>query len=275
MKGRSIWRVAIPHDATWTWRKILQVREEIRGQIVMQVGDGRQTSLFFDTRLNIRSIDSLIRSRAALKRWGDDLKVADWWENGRLNIPPSFVSNFPEIATAIQSKQLNADEDTTIWKPHSCARFTIASCYEHLRYKREKVEWRNLVWSPSNFPRHAFCLWLAVLERLNTRAALERRGICNGNQCVFCNRDRETCSHLFFGCAYTRAVWRNVLRNIGIVRNLPCWNMEQRWLLQRCRGHNKNAKLIQRACVTTVYEVWQERNRRIFVHEQKDIPYLV
>lgn len=48
LKGKSLWQVSIPYDAAWTWRKILSMRACVRDQIYMQVGDGRQVSLFYD-----------------------------------------------------------------------------------------------------------------------------------------------------------------------------------------------------------------------------------
>lgn len=59
-----------------------------------------------------------------------------------------------------------------------------------------------IAWSSSVFPRHAFCMWLATLEKFKTRALLERRGMSVGSTCLFCSQARETCKHLFFECGF-------------------------------------------------------------------------
>jgi hypothetical protein len=41
IKRRSFWELKCPGDCSWTWRKILNLRELARGKIKYQVGDGR------------------------------------------------------------------------------------------------------------------------------------------------------------------------------------------------------------------------------------------
>lgn len=131
------------------------------------------------------------------------------------------------------------------------------------------MAWRNLVWDPSTFPRHAFCLWLAILQKLKTRASLEKFGMAVVNACSFCNY-METCSHLFFECAFTGTIWKRVLSGIGIIRNPTIWSSEWRRLMHRARGRNRVAKLIKKASAASIYVVWQERNKCLFANEQRE-----
>lgn len=48
LKGKSFWSVHIPANCSWSWRKILEAREMIRGFMVSSVGNGLNTSLWFD-----------------------------------------------------------------------------------------------------------------------------------------------------------------------------------------------------------------------------------
>lgn len=69
MKEYNIWMVEAPQDCAWSWRKLLGLRRLVKDHMVIQLGDGRQCSLFYDV-LDDRGIDSSV--------WGTTLKVSDW-----------------------------------------------------------------------------------------------------------------------------------------------------------------------------------------------------
>lgn len=181
----------------------------------------------------------------------------------------SFRRNCPDIASEIQRLTIQQCEDKAKLKPSRSVCFSIASCYEIMRNRAANVPWRNLAWEKSVFPRHGFCMWLAIKERLKTKAALVHKGMSLEAQCVFCSQAEEKCEHLFFECPFTFSIWQDILRNMGI-RRRPCsWSSERRWLLRKCKGRSKTARNVNTACAAAIYEVWRERNRRFFANEQR------
>lgn len=270
LKGRSIWQVPIPNDVAWTWKKILSMRMYVRDQICMQVGDGRQVSLFYDCWLSRGNIESLIQDAGMIGRWGHLLVVADWWRNNQWQIPPSFERNYPDISREIREQTLQQVKDVAVWKPTGNRDFSIASCYDIIRRRAAKVLWRNLVWRKSIFPRHAFCLWLTLRRRLKTKMDIMHKGVPNDGVCVFCAHESETCEHLFFGCNFTRGIWQAILRGIGIQRQPLQWTAELNWILRKCKGRSKKAKEIGTACAAVIYELWRERNKRLFANEARE-----
>ncbi|GLT48369.1 hypothetical protein SLA2020_220000 [Shorea laevis] len=48
LRGENFWKVKIPADCAWTWRQVLKLCPILENIIWMQVGDGRQVSLFYD-----------------------------------------------------------------------------------------------------------------------------------------------------------------------------------------------------------------------------------
>lgn len=180
----------------------------------------------------------------------------------------------PEIASCIQKIKLQQNEDVAVWKPNSAGTFSITSCYEVVRNKAAKVEWHNLVWMKPVFPRHGFCMWLSIRNRLKTKVALIQRGMNLDDQCVFCSQP-ETCEHLFFDCPFTRVIWREVLRRLGIARMPRSWSAEKRWLLRRGKGRSRIAKRVRVASTAAIYEIWRERNRRIFANQQRTQSYII
>lgn len=200
LKEQSIWQVNEPNEIAWTWRKILQVRKYVQRHMWVQVGDGRQTSLFYHQWLNGESIVSLMRNETEIARWGGRLKVADWRRRGAWNIPVSFVRKYPNIVSKIFQFDIRSGPDDVQWKLSQCGKFSIASCYESIRHREEKVPWRNVVWTQSVFRRHGFLLWLAFQRRLKTKDLMRKKGVNSNMVCIFCNQTPETCTHLLFDC---------------------------------------------------------------------------
>lgn len=148
----------------------MQTRTYIKRCVSVQIGDGRQTSLFYDQWLNGESIVSMLMNESEIARWGGQLKVADWRRNGSWKIPSSFIRKHPDIVQKIQQMDMKPGPDEVQWKLSGSGKFNIASCYESIRHREEKVPWRNVVWRQNIFPRHGFLLWLAFQERLKTKA---------------------------------------------------------------------------------------------------------
>lgn len=69
---------------------------------MIQLGDGRQTSLFWDRWLGNKSIVDLIGAVDEVACWGRDNRVRDCWQQGRWSIPPSFMHRYPHVAERIQ-----------------------------------------------------------------------------------------------------------------------------------------------------------------------------
>ncbi|GKV23745.1 hypothetical protein SLEP1_g33443 [Rubroshorea leprosula] len=115
LKGKNFWEVEIPTNCAWTWRQVLKLRPVLKKYIWVQVGDGRQTSLFYDwwmgeSRLN----DNL--SSSDISTWGHDLLVCDWWNGKEWSIPDSFVRRHPHIVEVISQQSLSRSADVALWK---------------------------------------------------------------------------------------------------------------------------------------------------------------
>ncbi|KAI8543394.1 hypothetical protein RHMOL_Rhmol08G0214000 [Rhododendron molle] len=48
IKDQSVWQVKIPHEASWTIRKIFKLRANVQPWIKCVIGDGKATFLWFD-----------------------------------------------------------------------------------------------------------------------------------------------------------------------------------------------------------------------------------
>jgi hypothetical protein len=49
LKGRSFWRVSIPQNCSWSWRKILKLRDIAKNLVKFEVGNGDNINLWLDS----------------------------------------------------------------------------------------------------------------------------------------------------------------------------------------------------------------------------------
>ncbi|XP_071718391.1 uncharacterized protein [Rutidosis leptorrhynchoides] len=119
-------------------------------------------------------------------------------------------------------------------------------------------------------PKHAFILWLAVLNRLNTQDRMMKWTSNQDLKCVFCGKVADSITHLFFGCDFSLKIWKCMKEKIlyrGIPDNLP--DIMQGMAVY---PYSRNIwSIINRLLIAaSVYFIWQERNHHIFRKVQRD-----
>ncbi|XP_022874167.1 uncharacterized protein LOC111392993 [Olea europaea var. sylvestris] len=61
--GRSIWELKCPKDCSWSWRKILGLRDIGRDKIKSRIGNGRHTSLWYDNWHPLSPLEKFLGER--------------------------------------------------------------------------------------------------------------------------------------------------------------------------------------------------------------------
>lgn len=153
-------------------------------------------------------------------------------------------------------------KDSVLWKHgeneyRAC--FSAARTWEQPRPKRDKVDWRNVVWFPQGISRCAFITWLAVKNMLATGDRMRTCGVTQG--CVFCGERDETRNYLFFGCPFSFTIWDSVAHPLLRSHTNPSWqttlNQLQWSFLQRL-----DVVLLKLLFQLVVYTPWREWNAR-------------
>ena len=264
IRDHSFWDLPIPSNCSWTWRKLLQLRAEVRPFIRHIIGDGRHTSLWFDTWLPFGPIlpqfeERVIYDSALLRQ----AKVASIITNGRWMWP---IANSPDLLILKQAIPFTmvpdvSKGDEVIWSYSKSGRYSTNLAWLALRDRHSLVTWHKLIWFPKAIPKCGFILWLAIRERLGT---LDRLHVASsGWTCFLCNSCVENHEHLFFSCSYSNLIWRDLKQKGDISFGDLSWRDCISQMVALCKGKSLTSMVRKLCFATRVYLIWEERNRRL------------
>jgi hypothetical protein len=239
----------------------------------IKVGNGKKTPFWQAPWLGGRKpidIAPLIFASSKRKNW----KVAqalngNTWVS-KVDLEQGFsmdhLSQFVDLWGLINNFQLDEDEDDDItWKLTSNGQYTTKSAYEvqflgSTLSCLHKSVWKN--WAP---PKTNFFIWLLYQNRIWTADRLEKRGWPNCGLCPFCKRCTESVDHLFVHCRFTLRIWDKTKEWLGAPelhytpmegQSFPEW-----WSAMSTR---QNRKGVASLAMLMLWEVWKERNNRVF-----------
>ncbi|GJT50638.1 ribonuclease H-like domain-containing protein [Tanacetum coccineum] len=92
LNGRSLWDIPQKADMSWGWRKILQLRDTVRPYFWVKLGNGKSTSIWFDSWCSICPLSPLLTVRDITSEGFNIYNtVADLVENGAWLWPSTWL----------------------------------------------------------------------------------------------------------------------------------------------------------------------------------------
>nr|XP_043625584.1 uncharacterized protein LOC122597009 [Erigeron canadensis] len=282
LKGRSFWDIPLHSGVSWGWRKLLQLRPNIRPHIRSQIGNGMDTSIWFDSWCPSSPTIQHVTPRAiASTGFSMQNTVADLYENGEWKFPVAWYDLFP-VLISLPSLHLQDRSDSLLWRDHldRDMNYSSTNVWDTIRHKGNVVTWVNLVWFPQCIPRHAFHLWLVMRKKLKTQDRMKYwdagsetnlRLMC----CSFCQRGLDSHSHLFFECEFSSLVW-NEVKSLADLQHLPNqWEAIVSWMIAQQQQNTAQIIIAKLVLAAVSYFVWQERNNRLFSTKKRSAMALV
>ena len=134
--------------------------------------------------------------------------------------------------------------------------------WQEIRWKQNKVSWHKLL-SSMSIPKHVLISWMAILNRLPTMDRLALWGVNVRETCSLCLEELETRDHIFFGCKYSKEIWKRILLLCELKREVGTWTEELQWAEQKIKGKVLISIVLRMAWKALIYHIWCERNRRL------------
>ncbi|KAL2893859.1 LINE-1 retrotransposable element ORF2 protein [Bienertia sinuspersici] len=182
------------------------------------------------------------------------LKDNDWWEYQ----PPQDCSWYWKKICEVKEKlkQIFTKEDIC-----SMEKFSIQKIYTGLEDQIEEVQWVDNVWNRFSIPKHKFCSWLAIQDRLPTAVRMHRWGPHIIRTCSLCEQGEESGSHLFFECPYSSELLLKVKQWLGISCQMNALDGLYKWITRRGKYQKAKQASYNAAITAAVYFVWYARNQ--------------
>lgn len=246
-----------------------------RAATVVTIGDGNTASFWNSSWLDGQAPATLFpalfkHSKRKNRTVKDALTGNRWITDVDYNLSELLIAEFVLLWGRLEGFQLNQlQEDKITWAHTSDGCYTARSAYELQFMGSIASATAQVTWRTKAPPKCRFFVWLMVKNRIWTAARLQLREWPNDYFCQLCWRNLETTSHLFQDCCFTKLIWEKVSNWISATAMSPAnWiqtsDFEQ-WYMQIGECTDGNRRAGNRAiAMLTVWEVWKERNARIF-----------
>ncbi|GKB53402.1 putative reverse transcriptase domain-containing protein [Tanacetum coccineum] len=271
LRGRTIWDVQPKANMSYGWRKLLQLREHVKPFFWSCIGNGMNTSLWYDTWSTHCPLSKLLSPRD-ITREGYSIHtcVADLIVNGAWNWPLSWLAKAPNLGLVPTPTLTASSQDRRKWRDTNgtMTDFTVKCAWEALRPRGNEAPWFHIVWFTHAIPRHAFQLWLIMRRSLKTQDKLRQWDVDPATdltqvRCSLCGTQADSHEHLFFECSYSSKVWSLIRGLVGmdvvppVLENIIAWFQP---LANKRTVQNIVGKILIAAAT---YFIWLERNNLI------------
>ena len=168
-------------------------------------------------------------------------------------------------------------EDKLIWAI-SNGKYSVQNGYNAVINSKRLWEVEiplNICWDPICFPKAGLFSWLAFQNRILTVDRLNRTDLARCSRCSLCKNSCEDVDHLLYNYPYSWMSWEWIIHNFGWHSPFPkCLKyFLTGWPSQPCKGIYSKCENLSPSIL--MWEIWKERNRRIFCDKELTIEELI
>lgn len=189
------------------------------------------------------------------------------------NFSPQHFMEYVQLWNALSNVELHQDrEDNIIWKFNPNVKFTTGSAYRAQFIGATVTNFNCLIWKVWAPPKCKFFAWLAIQNRIWTADRLQARRWPNNGVCALCRHSPESGVHLFQDCRYTRRIWEGIATWLSNEQLRPsAWvpaDSVQSWWDNMDHTPSMARRGLRSIIMLVCWEIWKERNARIFEHKE-------
>lgn len=259
---------------SWMWRKMIKMRGVARSFHKKDLGNGRNTSFWFDHWSEKGVLITLLGERGivdmGIKR---EATVAEaiMRDKRRRSYRSLALREIEAEMETVRRKLRVENEDVNMWRDGSGYRqkFSTHATWMLLRSQKERCSWARSIWFSKATPKYAFVSWLAARNRLSTMDRIVQWDPGADTTCVLCKRDLESRNHLFFECSFSSQLWEQLTKGILAGDYTNVWSSIFEIISDEGMERKKRFCLCY-ALQIAVHTLWRERKR--IKHEEKPTP---
>jgi len=158
--------------------------------------------------------------------------------------------------------------------------FTVRSLYNFLTLQPhiDLPVAASSIWHKDVSLKVVLFAWRLFRDRLPTKDNLLQRGVINhdSRMCVAGCDSVESSCHLFLHCNSFSSVWHLIYSWIGVSMITPCYVPAHFHQFSFCGCADKRRRsVLQVIWFATVWEIWKERNNRLFNDKESSVHQVV
>jgi len=186
-----------------------------------------------------------------------------------------------ELCLLLQIVTLQVDkEDRWLWNLEKSSAYFVRSAYnfqssQHVVVTPVDV---NMLWQKHIPLKVMVFAWRLFHNRLPTKDNLIRHNVLDNNSCMCVSGcgSQETANHLFLHCSLFGLVWNGILHWVGSSMVTP-FDVKDHFtqFIVGGGGSQVRSTLLNAIWFDTVWEIWKERNNRIFKVKECSIMQIV
>lgn len=203
---------SIVRYASKPWKDIMDLMEMYRAMTIVTVGNGQNTSFWFDSWLGNRPL-SIIFPALFSHITNKEVAVSECFQQGGWIVHMRNLTStqaeleLSELQDMLHDVQLTGDDDKRRMRFGQQKDFCTKSCYEALNFGGTLSPFNQQIWNSLAPRSNKIFMWLSCLDRIFTMDRLWRKGMAASGLCPFGCNEVETIGHLLLTCNKSTAIW--------------------------------------------------------------------
>ena len=274
LRIRWLWYRWVDPDRPWVGSPVpcSEVDKQLfRCSTQVTLGNGR-TALFWESPWGGGRAPRDLAPQLYKLAWRKGLTVREeignqTWTRGLWRMSnASEIAEFVGLWDSVQSVVFTEETDQITWKWTPNGQYTSKSAYD-IQFAGSFCTFdSSAIWQAKVEGMHRFFAWLLVHGKIQTTDNLLAKGIACDPLCSLCNQEPETPAHLCLHCCFAQEVWFLVGQwTEGLIQVPQSGCLLQDWWNSMMQGRSTlNRRQAATISIYTAWNIWNERNRRIF-----------
>ncbi|XP_021851355.1 uncharacterized protein [Spinacia oleracea] len=265
--------VTKPH---WSWgfKGMCKVAMEFHKGMRWKLGNGRNINPEGDLWADNQEVKFKANTNDQVRKDFSKVESLIDWNKREWN-QNLIWNNFPRMdAQRVLNSYIpeNGKDDEQRWSHTKSGQYSVKMGYgflvsqsdDHKKYQEDSKIWKTF-WVINTLHKWKVFMWKVCNNALPTKTNINQRGIYVDPVCVFCNKEKETASHVFRDCEWSSGMWQSF--PLGINTRASSTTTIQEWVKNWIRQLSREDDPYYDSTnifFAGFWAIWKHRNEIIF-----------